>query len=580
MDGSKIKTVPALWLLLAAGCYTGTDPGDGPVAEDGAGDASDAGDAGDGDGDGDGDPGSDDGGGEEEEIAGLVPMRRLNAREYRNTVSDLFGYAELPDYSIPGDPKARSFDNDAESLTPTAAHVEAYEQAAQRIARRVADDYYADLTGCPDVEDAVCARAFVAEFGRRVFRRPLEAEEVERFSVFFDEPPGDADPRAAVELTVQLLLMSPQFLYRIEQRDLDGGDAGDGGYARIDAFELASRISYFVWGSMPDDILLDAAESGALESAEEIGAQVDRMLADPRAQAHFVDFARQWMHTARVREESRPKLELGGDNELHFHEVSEMMIEEFDRFVGEIVFAESPTLDTLLTSSESVINNELASIYGVSGPSNTDDEGWGRAELPADQRAGVLTSAVFLAGHAHPRAPSPVLRGVYVLNELLCTDLGPPPPVPTAMNVPAPNPNATNREAYEQLTAPDACQGCHTIINPLGFPFEYYDGWGRFRTVEPGSELEIDASGGYHELQFANAIDLTTQLSVHPEVFECAAVQSLRWAFGGDRAIQGDPELVPAIAAEFTAADGDLLALIRAIATAERFRSYPTRANR
>jgi len=560
MRRGTLATVLVLSACLAA-CGSDTSGKDkGTDGDTGANDGGDGdGDGDGGDGDGDGDP----------EIDGQIPVRRLNAREYHNTVEDLFAYAELPNVHIPSDPKARSFDNDAESLVPTAAHVEAYEAAAQAIAAEVVKDNYQDLTGCADDTDAACAEAFLPAFGRRALRRPLTPEELERFGVYFTTAPGTGNPRAAVELTVQMILMSPQFLYKIEEHDTSPSDSG---WREVSQFELATRISYFIWGSMPDEELLDAAEAGELATAAQVRTQVNRMLDDPRAREHFVSYARQWLHVERVHEETKPDLDLNG-TVLGYETVGPMMLDEFDRFVGEIVYAEEPTLDQMLSANETYVNAELALLYGVALPAQLDD-GWGRVQLPATERAGVLTTGAFLTGHGHPNNPSPVLRGVYVLSEFMCRDIGAPPPVPAAMAVPEPSDNATNREVYENLTSPEACQVCHKNINPLGFPLEHYDTWGRYRTQED-SGLPIDGQSEYDGMQFSDGVDLSNQLTTNERVQECATVQALRWAFGGD-AVFADKDLVPAINEKFVDNSGNFRVLARAIASSDRFRRYPT----
>lgn len=561
MRRGTLATLLVVGTCLAA-CGSDTSGKNGGTDTDGAGDGADAGD-----GDGDGDAGDGDG---DPEIDGQIPVRRLNAREYRNTTRDLFPYAELPDVHIPSDPKARSFDNDAESLVPTAAHVEAYEAAAQAIAAKVVKDHYEELTGCADDTDAACAEGFVATFGRRAFRRPLESDELERFGGYFTQEPGVSDPKAAVELTLQLILMSPQFLYKIEDHDTSPSDDG---WREVSQFELATRISYFVWGTMPDEELLTAAENGELGTRAEVRAQVGRMLEDPRARDHFVDYARQWLHVDKVNDKTKPNLDLNG-TELGYQNVGPMMLEEFDRFVSEIVFAEEPTLERMLSANESFVNAELALLYGVALPAQLDAEGWGRVQLPATERAGVLTTGAFLTGHGHPNNPSPVLRGVYVLSELMCRDIGAPPPVPAAMSVPEPSDNATNREVYANLTSPDACQVCHKNINPLGFPLEHYDTWGRYRTQEE-SGLPIDGNSEWQDLTFTDGVDLTNKLSTHDKVQECATVQALRWAFGGD-AVFADENLVPSVNEAFVDNAGNFKTLAKAIASSDRFRRYPT----
>lgn len=543
------------WLSMGLSCCLGAMTlacSDSEQTKVEAGD-DESGDAGtDGGGDGDGD--------EELDPGDKLPARRLSHFEYQNTLRDLFPHIEVPRFEMPADPSVDGFDNDGEALVPSSLLIERYDENARAIAKLATADLQT-LLGCDPATGYACAQQFVTEFGRRAFRRPLSDQELNDFMVFYSEPPGDADMRAGTELTLQLILQSPQFLYRLEIPGEDAELPGPGEYAPVGSYELASRLSYFLWSSMPDDELLAAAGDDALASAEQIEAQARRMLADERAKDAFLHFHEQWFHLARVDKVSK----LPEDN---FDDALRAAAkEEALRFVEHVIFEEQGTLADLLTSNRTFVNDRLAEIYGVTPP---EPGVWAEVELDPSQRAGFMTQVAFLAGHGHPLNPSPVLRGVYSLKDVLCWPLGAPPPVAEAMMIPEGSPDQTNRETYENLTAADECQSCHAIINPVGFAFEHYDTLGRWRDLDNGQS--IDASGHFQDASFTGAPDMMSQLVDRVEVQRCLSRKWLRFAYGGDRVLS-TPDLAAEIEAAFADVDYSITELMIAIVTHPRFRS-------
>lgn len=486
-----------------------------------------------------------------------VPLRRLTAFEYRNTVADLFTGIAVPDVQLPLDDRREGFDNNAAALIPTKLHVEQYNGAAEALADVAAQNLGALIDCTPDT-DPNCSRRFVAEFGARAFRRPLTAEEEQQFHLFFESEPGSADFAAGVELTVQLMLQAPQFLYRIELHDAGAGMPGE--LAALEPYQVASRLSYFLWASMPDPELLTAAASGELATSQQIEAQARRMLEDPRAERAFIHFFRQWTDLERLDLVSK----LAEDN---YDEATRgAMREEFERFVREVLFYGDGTFGDLLRSNRSFINDRLAELYGVAGPG---PDMWAEVELDPLQRAGVFTQTAFLAGHGHPLNPSPVKRGNYVLQNLLCTNVGSPPPIAEAMQTPQPMPGLTNREVYTQLTSSKDCVGCHSLINPVGFAFEHYDTMGRFRAEDQGKP--VDASGSFDVMSYDGAIEFMQDLGDNASVQQCFARKWLVYGLGGAQLL---PDMLTETADAFAAAEFNLRELQVAIVAHPRFRSF------
>ena len=485
-----------------------------------------------------------------------VPLRRLTAFEHRNTVADLFPNLEPPVYGLPVDDRREGFDNNGEAAIPSKLHIEQYNAAAEQVADLAVQDLPA-LIDCTPETDPNCSVRFVTEFGARAFRRPLTAAEVEAFRVFFVGPPGDTDFSAGVETTIQLMLQAPQFLYRIELHEA-GGTPGT--LAPLDGYQLATRLSYFLWSSMPDATLLAAAAGGQLATPAQVEVEVRRMLDDPRAERAFLHFFRQWGELERV--DLVSKLE----EDTYDEATRSALREEFERFVRDVLGHGEGSFGDLLQSPRTFVNDRLAGLYGVAGPG---PDMWAEVELDPTQRAGMLTQPAFLAGHGHPLNPSPVKRGNFVLQNLLCTNVGSPPPIAEAMGSPKPMPGMTNRQVYEELTKADQCNACHKMINPVGFAFEHYDTMGRFRELDQG--LPVDSSGAINGLSYADATEFMAGLVADPLAQNCFSRKWMIYSLGG-------PQLVPDMASEvadaFSTAELNLRELQVAIATHPRFASY------
>ena len=322
-----------------------------------------------------------------------------------------------------------------------------------------------------------CVRRIVSRLARRAYRRPVSPDEVASLLRFVElaEKEGLSSEQG-IQLAIQAMLVSPHFLYRIEH-DPDPTDPGSA--HRVSEFELASRLSYFLWSSMPDDGLLDLAQAGRL--ADQLDGQVDRMLADPRSAAFAESFSGQWLET-RALDSVNPDPELfpEWDDSLR-----EAMKGETTRFFDAILRENRP-ISEFLDADFTFVNAPLAKHYGIDG---VRGEEFRRIELDTPQRGGVLSHASVLTVTSYPTRTSPVIRGKYVLEAIL----GQPPPDPPD-NVPAleqsdAGPAATVREQLEAHRADPACASCHLRMDQLGFGLEKYDAIGRWRDVDSSGEL-------------------------------------------------------------------------------------------
>jgi hypothetical protein len=410
--------------------------------------------------------------------------------------------------------------------------------------------------------EAGCIGKFVETFGLRAFRRPLSADETGRFNTLFGKLRGvQAVYAEAVHDLLVSFLQSPEFLYRWE---LQGDPIKDGALVKFGPYELASRLSYLIWSSMPDDTLFNAAKSGGLDKPDQIGAQAERMLKDPRATDALTDFHMQWLGIYGADE-----LEKGDIYKTYTPEVGKAMLGETAAFIQATFLGPQATgkLEDLFTSSSSYLNEALAKHYGVPGVTGNT---FRKVDMDATQRAGLLTQGAFLTKHSKEVESFPIARGVYVLRNVLCQDI----PEPNIMLPPPPEQKmgVTTRQLYEDFTKAAACQACHGRINAVGFAFEHYDAVGGWRADEEGQK--VDASGTLElpsgTLMFNDAIGLMKAAAKSPELRDCAA---RNWARALLRREERPEEAgsLKDISAAFAASNYDVRSLIVALTKTKAF---------
>lgn len=555
---------------------------------------------------------------------GPAPVRRLTGTAYNNTVRDLLGFAlddEWPalanrttsttwPWDFPEEPTQFGFEGMAEVQTTSPILIEAYADAAVHYSSYV--DVAPAFWTCERSErDEACALDSIARFANRAFRRPLDEDEASRVRAGARDFIDDAGLEVGVRLSVVSILMAPQVLYRLEV-----ADAGRKDVVALTDWELASRLSYLLWESMPDATLFEAAASGQLQDPEALAQQARRMLQDPRAEAMVLRFHEQWLDLDALYS-SRPDMYTFGESYLPgliSESSSSSLIFTEDEWSGAMVgtrkamraeaalfltetAAEDGTLAALLTASRgyaSIVNSDgtrpftTASLYGAETPSgtplHTDAFYDGKmhftletyaADLPAGQRAGVLTLGAVLMGRAHPVHPAPIQRGVFVLERLACETLG-APPENAAASLPADDAelDGTNRARTEGFTAAAECAGCHEQINPPGFAFEHYDTMSAWRAEDNGEA--VDASGelvlsGGETIPFDGALSLAEGLAESRQVHDCYAQHWLRYAFG--REVDDTEVGVSALKESFYTGGGDIEDLLVAIVMSDLFRT-------
>jgi len=447
----------------------------------------------------------------------VAPLRRLNHYEYGRTIRDLFEGVDVPDPELVADERRHGFTNNYAALGISDFLVRRYFDNAVALSEAAAPQLVANLDCAPSAE---CMETFVRDFGRRAYRRELTDAEVTELTGFYAEGPMAGNFEGAVEMATLLLLQSPDFLYRPELGDRD---------AHLTQYEVASRLSYFLWGSMPDEALLDAAASGTLRG-EALRTEVGRMLTDPKAREGLLTATLEWLDLERL------ETQLKGEGFLWSDDIRDDLVASLERFLWERGFASDGSIDELMTSPGVYVNETIAPLFGVTdaGP----ELEW--RELDAE-RSGILTHPAILARYARGSYPSPVQRGVFILTELLCDEPRPPPDDIGMTEPPTEDESGdpiTNRDGYEELTQSDAsCALCHDAINPIGFAFESYDTVGSHRTTDNGQP--VDTSGvsvGFtlgEELAFDDAHELTQELAASDRVRGCIVDRWVRYATGG-----------------------------------------------
>ncbi|HEX2877947.1 MAG TPA: DUF1592 domain-containing protein, partial [Polyangiaceae bacterium] len=357
---------------------------------------------------------------------GRVTAHRLNAREYDNTIRDLVGLDLKPSaqFEFPADEWGDGFDNDADVLTVSPLSIEKYLAAAQSVISQALDPVNAAarqailLCDPTDTANATCVDQILGEFARRAFRRPAETDELLPYLTLVDLAltSGD-DIEQGINNALAAMLVAPDFLYRVEpdpQADV---------IRALNGFELASRLSYFIWASMPDEELFAAAEQGALGTADQITAQVQRLLADPKSSAFLDVLVKQWLHTVEL-DFAEPDVNVFPSWQPSL-EVS--MEQETRAFLAPILAGEAPATD-LLTANYSFVNQPLAQYYGLPDAAQIPVDQFVRVTLPDARRGGVLRQGSFLVLTSHPDTHSPTRRGKWILDRLLCRKPPPPPP--------------------------------------------------------------------------------------------------------------------------------------------------------
>lgn len=470
---------------------------------------------------------------------GRLTFHRLNNREYANTLRDLLYLPADLDLAadLPADDRGAGFDNNSATLTLSPVHIEHYLAIAEKAvnvalnldpkAAKMAKDATLpsrsklNAPGAKLKEDFANRQAKVRlnieAFAPRAFRRPVpkaELDELMRFASLAFTHDGESFDKAT-GLVIRATLMSPEFLFRMER---DPAPDGTGKAYKINDYELANRLSYFLWASMPDDVLFDQAKAGTLR--ENLDATVQRMLADPKGISLTQDFLGQWLEIRGL--EQTPNCS---------PELLKAMKGETEHFFNHLV-TESRSIMDFLDADYTFVNATLAKHYGI-----PDIEGDEFRKVPVDsaKRGGIFTQASFLTltakplevkGAAATRRPSPVNRGKWILENIFNQTIPPAPPgVPPLEIDDGKELKGTVRQIFEQHRADPKCAECHARMDPYGFALENYDGFGAWRTQDNG--VDVDASGEINGKKFTTPKEFRAVLAGRRADFRRALVEKL-----------------------------------------------------
>jgi hypothetical protein len=495
------------------------------------------------------------------EAAGPLGFRRLTQREYVNTLTDLFPGVS---FTAPADTDADGDFGFAQAAVMSDDTAQQLLETGETVAGKAVTNLDQSL-GCSVATkgEQACTTTFLDTFGRRVYRRPLESAEKDELSSLAASLASDGYALAdRIRVLVTTMLQAPAFLYRWEL-----GTASvhlDGKVIELGPYELASRLSHFLWSSAPDDALLDAAAAGKLDSDADLDAQIERMTGSDKFQRTVESFHSQWLGLGSLPGISKDPTLFPQFNDA----LKTAMASETLRFVDDLFTVGSGRLSDLFGSSTSFVNADLAPIYGVTGVTGT---GLRKVELDPTQRAGILTQASLLATLSNPGGTVPPRSGHMVYTNLLCQHIAPAPP--GAAQQFKPDAALSTRQNFSVLETTAGCKACHAILNPLGYAFESFDPIGHFRTEE--GDHPIDASGALTTSagtkRFANAVELGGLLANDPDAQSCVARKWLRFALARVET-SGDAYSLQTSFQQFQASGFDVRAFLRAAATSRTFR--------
>jgi len=479
-------------------------------------------------------------------------VRRLTQTQYNHTVADLLGDQTRPADQFPQEDYINGFTNQAEGQSIPPVLAEAYNHAAEKLARnafRGGDRNHLIPCQAKSATDPDCARRFIREFGGRAFRRPVVDRELARYEkLFLAEAGATGNFTAGAQVVVEAMLQTPSFLFHLEE----GPDR------EFAPYRTAGRLSYFLWGTMPDQILFDVAASGQLHTPEQIEKQARRMLDDLKAKQAMDVFLSEWLRFDSLRNAFR-------DRRLFPEfsaELTAAMAEETRRLFRHLVWEDGNFME-LFTAQYSFVNNDLAQLYGLPAPAQE----FGRVDFPADSpRSGILGQATFLALTSKPSDTSPTERGKFVREHLLCQIIPPPPPgVNTNLPPETDEKPQTNRERLQFHLSSKTCAGCHVLVDTIGFGFEKFDADGKYRDKEKvviyptfdqiqkkiktkptEYQLDLDTAAfikGIPHSEFSTPRDLGRVLASEPACQKCVVKQLFRYALGRPETPADQPEI-------------------------------------
>jgi hypothetical protein len=455
--------------------------------------------------------------------ASTPPLRRISRIEYNNAVGALFADTTHPADDFVPEAKVAGFSSNV-GIPVTDHNVTQYVAAAETIAKNVIAALKS-VTGCSATSDTACLDGWLGKTARKAFHGTLPDEEKTQLLADFHAATKDLDADSGLSLAIESILVSPRFLYVVEM-----GQDGSG-IVPLTSSEIAGRLATTLWRSVPDDALLAAADSGALDDGDGVAQQAARMLADPTKQSGSMldDFVTQWMEIPSVEGLAKD----GKTFMTYSTAVRTSAIGETTATFRAVYADASGSFDQLFTLPYTMANSDVAPIYGLSAPGAS----FTKVMLP-DTRRGILMQSAVLAAHSHPVQVSPTLRGKLVRTKVLCDVVADPPPN-VMRNLPDPSAMQTEQDVLDMHLNNASCSACHRLMDPIGHGFNGFDAIGQYVGSKGGSTdgeviaptiASVDDVSG----KFSGPIELVNKLAASDQVKQCFTIQALRYALGRD----------------------------------------------
>jgi len=482
-------------------------------------------------------------------VRGPRMLRRLSNLQLRNTLQAVFQDSNVPVGDVLNDPVILGFKADATQSVVRDLDAQLIMNNAETVADWAIGQKLGQLTSCQTM-DTSCATSFIQSLGKKLYREPLQQSAVDGYRELFTAEASFPDAARAV---ISAMLQSSYFLYR---REL--GDKGSDGLYHLTPYELASSLSYMLTNGPPDDQLISSADQGKLATPADLDREANRLLYTQQSETAFGSFVRNWL----VIDDLATRAKLDPSNRLTDAVRTAMLKETQTLFVN--VLRSSGKLAELFTASYTFLDQTLAGYYELGGGGTN----FQRVELPANTRGhGILGHGSVLTRHAGSDRSSPVQRGKMIRERLLCEEL-PPPPANVNTNIAAPTGAMTTRQRYLEHSENPVCHSCHVRIDPIGFAFEHFDGFGRKRDQENG--IAIDSTGTLSgmvdgDIPLDGLDSLSSYLATSKQVSQCMVRYMSYNAYGLDHCSES------AINAELAGADGSVKSIVMAVIHAPQF---------
>jgi hypothetical protein len=463
-----------------------------------------------------------------------VPIRRLTPFEYSNTIRDLLNDESRPGNGLPGEQVGNGFGNESASQSVSFGQAERYMTIAEALSAKVtAPESIATLAACAGsitaatdaATEAACARSILDAFVPRAFRRPLEGGEAEELVALFSEVRSQGSSFASsIGAVLKMVLQAPEFLYRPELGVPEPGVQR----LRLSGHEMASRLSYLFWGSMPDDALLAAASAGTLNTKEGVRAEAARLLADEKSREVVRFFFDNLLPIPTLSQLARDPARYP----TFSPEIGDLMRLETQSFLDYLIFSGAPDAGTwpmAFTAGYTFVSDKLAAYYGLPPVTGSAFQ---KVSLDTSKRAGLLGQAGVVAGPIHSNEANPVVRGSFIVQKLLCRVVPKPgKEIQDMVMLPDPYSGPTARDRYRAHSEQQVCAGCHAYMDPVGFALENYDPVGLWRDQENG--VTIDASGQVEFIgAFNGPVELSRMIGESEAAQECFATHWASFAYG------------------------------------------------